>query len=130
MFKHRRCLYWFEFAPIIKRAQRGGVSLRIAPPNHLNIVTILDGNKPARDGFISTGYSQDDWMRDAMLCNSSWWNGCIPMRGDAGSVVKNEAGEETVTMPVRGVRGTLLQLLNEEVISITPEVKALLRCLW
>lgn len=131
MFRHRQALHWFEFAPIIKRAQKGWCSLRIYAPNtKLNIITILDGEKPRREGCISTiAGSEDDWARDAIICNSSWDNGQIPIHSRKGWVEKDEeTWDDIVTMPIRGVLGTLEMLLAGGFIKMTPEVKELFKC--
>ncbi len=128
-FKHRTCLYWFEFAPILKRAQRSGRSIRIyAPSEHLHLVTIVDGEKPARDGHDITGIGGDDWMRDAIVCNSGWFNGCIPMKSIQGATWENEDGSTGVRQHIRGVVGTLDQLLSEGIIRKTSEVRELMGC--
>jgi len=129
MFKHRQHLFWFEFAPIIRRAQARGCSIHIVPPStKLGIVTLLDGNKPLRDGCIDTGYSSDDWSRDSIICNSSWHNGALPIYSIPGYVYRDqETWDEITVMPVRGVIGTLEMLLSEKVITETPEVKELMR---
>ncbi len=128
MFKHRTCLYWFEFAPIIMRARRVGRSLRIYAPNHLNIVTIVDGTRPKRDVSFKTGISDTDWLRDSIICNSAWENGCIPIISIQGRTWENEAGDEFVQRPVRGVKGTLAMLLDKGCIKETFEVKELMKC--
>lgn len=128
-FKHRNCLYWFEFAPIIKRAERASSSLRFSAPNRsLKITTIIDGQLPSRKGKVATGHDETDHLRDSIICNAGWVDGCIPIRTIPGRVWKDPLTlEERTQMPVRGVRDVLAILLNDGCIRKTEEVELLLK---
>lgn len=71
-----------------------------------DIVTICDLRLPHRKGLLHTGHTYDDVMRDSQVCNASWLNGEIPMRGRPGTDIVSDR-------PIRGVQGTLKILLEQ-----------------
>ena len=85
----------------------------------LDIQTILDLRRPQRHGLIHTGYSYNDYMRDSVVANGSWFNGEIPKRGWKGT-------NTTDDRPARGWLQTLQILLEEGTIRPSRELDLLM----
>jgi hypothetical protein len=116
-------MYWHDLKKIILRhaphpdqiqfpKQDGGYS-------PLDIQTILDLTLPKRRGLIHTGYSYDDYMRDSVVANGSWFNGEIPRLGWKGYNMTTER-------PARGWLQTLQILLEEGTIRPSAELDRLM----
>jgi hypothetical protein len=117
----RTMLYWDEFAPILQRNRAPNANLRFHPPHRnspQDIVTIVDANYPLRNYLINTGYSEDDWQRDSIVCNASWLNGEIPLRG--------RFIDPKTDRPVRGVVEVLGIMLHNGCLCPTSEISYLL----
>lgn len=116
-------MYWTDLKKLIRRhaphpgliqfpKQDGGYS-------PLDIQTILDLGLPRRNGLIHTGYTYNDWIRDSVVVNGSWFNGEIPKIGWKGT-------NSTDDRPARGWLQTLQILLDEGTIRPSRELDVLM----
>ena len=125
-------MYWDEFAKLIYRNSSPESFIKIYSPSKLlgDICTICDYHLPRRAGIIYTGNSHDDMDRDSIVCNASWFNGSIPMKGWAGSITEGENNEQIINRPARGAVQTIKLLARAGVILPTVEIKMLLDAKW
>ena len=123
-------MYWDEFAQFIHRNSALESRVRIYSPTKLtpSICTICDYHLPRRAGLINTGNYMDDLNRDSIVCNASWFNGSIPMKGWPGQVDKTT--QQVTQQPARGVVQTIQILARGGVLRPTTEVKMLLDAKW
>ena len=123
-------MYWDDFANLIYRNSSPESFIRIYSPTKLtpHICTICDYHLPRRAGVIYTGNSAEDINRDSMICNASWFNGSIPMKGWPGQV--DEVNNKVTQDPARGAVQTLQILARAGVVLPTVEIKMLFDAKW
>lgn len=125
-------MYFGDFARLVRRyaspsSQLQFLKTRSGPSD---VVTIMDYSLPRRNGVCLTGWTEQDWYRDSVVCNVGYLGGEIPLYNIHGKFVTQNSESQKVghfeKRPARGVIDALSVLLKDAVICPSSELDTII----